>query len=104
MATHNGPPLSIGMINSMWGEMPLPSKNTLQKFCGDLLTKITKLYNSWVMKGYVSKEEYFSEMYSEQLEEAIRIAKRYRVARDIHRQFNDRATDGNKIIGGVAIK
>lgn len=89
------------MINSMWGEMPLPSKNKLQKFCGDLLAKITKLYNAWVMKGYVSKEEYFSEMYSEQLEEAIKIAKRYKVARDVHRQFEARADGGNKVIGGT---
>lgn len=90
------------VINSMWGDMPLPSKNKLQKFVGDLLLRVTKLYNVWVMRGYVSKEEYFSEMYSQQLEEAIKNANRYKIAKRVFLQFAAKADEGDHI--GVAMR
>lgn len=90
------------MITSSWGEMALPSRSKLQQLCGTVLNWLTKRYNEWVMRGYISKEEYFSEMYNVQLEDAVRYAKEHRVAKQQQTKFAAKASDGNKMVGGPA--
>lgn len=101
MVTYSSLPPVLGMVNSMFVDVPLPPQTRLQKLCGDILAWLNKHYSIWVREGYVTKEAMFSAFYDSQLEQAIANQKRYAIALKKRQEAIARADGGNRILDGT---